>query len=362
MKVVLVGRYGEGEIVTGPERVAREIFSELIKKNNQVVFIDYFFSGYEGTTIFKKLFGKKIVINNSVIRFGIVPFLFTLSKKKFEIIHIINSQRFILFLLLLKHFIAGSIVTTFHGLSWNEIPKNYLWRKRYFIDQWVEKLLVNKSSLLIFPSKLLYGIFNNQYKISNQKYEIIPNGVSEIFWNQATSFPDFENSVKLVFYSGFNSTINRGLDKLLDMMKDLKYEVELYVIGDIVEVMPQKNIKFYFTGPLSHDELIKFVSDKQFIIKSSVFDSFSIVIAECMSLGLIPIVNENIGIKDMINHGENGFVYDSSSSNDLSELMNEIYNGKYDLNLISENAKKIILTLNWQNIAAEYVSAYNKLL
>jgi len=113
---------------------------------------------------------------------------------------------------------------------------------------------------------------------------------------------------------------------------------------------------------MSHAAMIKFVSDKHFIIKSSVFDSFSILIAECMTLGLIPIISENIGIKDIIEHGVNGFVYNSSSSNELSELVNEISQGKYDLNLISANAKETSKALSWEKITEKYFSAYKSIL
>lgn len=362
MKIVLVGRYGEGDILTGPERVARELFSELTKNNIQAVFVDYYFSGYEGSSLLKKIFGKEYIHNSLILRLGIFPFLFMLHQKKFEIIHIVNSQRFILFLLLLNPFFSGRIVTTVHGFIRNEIPSKNIWKKRYFIDLWVEKFLVKKSKLLIFPSKLLFETFNKHYKISQKKYQIIPNGVSKIFWNRATSFPHFENSIKLVFYKGFNDGINRGLDKLLDMMKYMKNEVELFVIGKKVEVKPEKNIKIYFTNSMSHAEMINFVSDKHFIIKSCAYDTFPIIVAECMTLGLIPIISENIGIKDIIEHGINGFVYNSSSSNELSELMNEIYQGKYDLNLISANAKETSKALGWEKITEKYLSAYKSIL
>ena len=81
-----------------------------------------------------------------------------------------------------------------------------------------------------------------------------------------------------------------------------------------------------------------------------------------MVLGLIPIVSENIGIMDVIKHGENGFVYNSEKPEEFREILNEIFLRKYDLNIISKNAKKIRYQLSWQNIADEYHSVYKKLL
>lgn len=362
MKIALVGRYGDGDILTGPERVARELFSELTKNNVQAVFIDYYFSDYEGSSLLKKLFGKEYIHNSLVLRLGIFLFLFMLHQKKFEIIHIVNSQRFILFLLLLNPFFSSRIITTLHGFIRNEIPANKFWRNRYFIDLLVERFQVKTSRLLIFPSTLLLNTFRQFYKISDEKSFVIHNGISKVFFEQKTVYPSIANAIKFVFYNGFKNSINRGLDRLLDLLNNLKCEVELYVIGDKVQVKLHKNIKIYFTDLMSHAELINFISDKHFVVKSSVIDSFSILIGECMALGLIPIISKNIGIKDVIKHGENGFVYNMSSSNELSELINEIYYGKYDLNLISANAKETSKELSWVKISEEYISAYKSIL
>jgi glycosyltransferase involved in cell wall biosynthesis len=361
MKIALIGRYGEGDIVAGPERVARELFSELKKNDLQVVFIEYFFSGYYSSSIYKKLFGREF-INNKVYRLGVVHLFVMLFKERFTVVHIVNSQRFILFLFLFKLFIKSKIVATLHGFLKYEIPKKNYLIKRYFIDLWVESLIVKKSDLLIFPSGLLFETFSRYGKILVGRYKIIPNGISSTFYNQSKSFPPIRNSLKLVFYNGFSSSINKGLGELIELLRDVKNKIELYVIGKKAKVNSYGNIKIFYVGQKAHNELIDFLRDKHFVIKSPAFEPFSIIIAECMSLGLIPIVNENVGIKSFIEHKRNGFIYDRSSSNDLAELLDDIYDYKYDLNMISGNAKKIYEQLNWLNIAKQYMTAYKSVL
>ena len=123
MKIALIGKYDESKILSGPERVARELYSELKNKNHHVFFLGYFFSGYEGASLFKKLFGKEYSYNNSILKLGIIPLLLFLTKNKFDIIHIVNSQRFILFPLLLQFLYSGKILTTFHGFMKYELPE-----------------------------------------------------------------------------------------------------------------------------------------------------------------------------------------------------------------------------------------------
>jgi len=362
MKIALVGGYGHGEILTGPERVARELYGELKNKNHQVVFLEYFFSGYEGASLFKKLFGKEYSYNNSIIKLGIIPLLLFLTINKFDIIHIVNSQRFILFPLLLRFLYSGKILTTFHGFMKYELPEKNYWLKRFFADEWIEKLLVNKSSLLIFPSSLLSNTFKQYYKVSDDRCIIIPNGISKIFCEKGRVFPEINNSLKIIFYNGSNDSINRNLDKILEMISNLECEIELYVIGNKIGIKPQRKVKIHFVDLISHTELINFLMDKLFIIKSTCYDTFSIMVAECMALGLIPIISENIGIKDVIEHGRNGFIYKSSKEDDLAQLLNQISKRKFNLTMISENAKKTVMQLSWERITEQYISAYKSVL
>lgn len=362
MKIALIGKYGDGEIISGPERVARELYSELKNKNPQVIFIEYFFSGYNKSSVLKKLLGKEILPDEQRFRLGLIPLIIFLIKRKFDIIHIINSQRFVLSILLLNKFFKAKIVTTFHGFIKYELPVKKYWLKRYFLDVWVEKLSVKKSRLLIFPSTLLSNIFKEYYKAFDSNYVIIPNGVSRIFSKQNVFYPKIESSIKLVFYNGFNCSINRGLTELILLLEQVKISIELYIIGSEVQLKVSNKIYIEFVPPMDHYQLISFLKDKHFIIKGTAYDSFSIFVLEGMLCGVIPIVNEKIGVKDFINHEVNGFIYNSESQDDFLNLLNRIANGIYDLQKISSNANKIYDDLNWERIANKYLQAYQSIL
>lgn len=361
MKIALVGRFGEGEILSGPERVARELYFELKSKNEKVLFIEYFFSGYRNSGTIKKIFGKENLDHN-VKRLGIIPLIFFLLREEFDVLHIANSQRFILLVMPLKYFLSCKIVSTFHGLAKNEIARGNYFKKKYFLDILLEKLLVKKSALLIFPSTLLLKQFQKNYHLSGKRYKIIPNGVSKNFLETESQFPAIEKSIKLVFYNGLDKSINRGLQDLLFMLEKIKYEVELFIIGEQEILNHSSKIKMIYQAPLSHNELKTFLKEKHFVIKSVSFDSFSVFVVECMSLGLIPLISDKVGVKDFIKHNVDGFVYDSNLKVELADLLNQIAEGKYDLSSISANAKKTSGKFNWEKITEEYVSAYKSIL
>jgi glycosyltransferase involved in cell wall biosynthesis len=351
MKIALIGRYGEGDIIPGPERVARELYRQLKKQNFDVTFLEYFFSDYSDYSFTKKIFGKKRKGNN-ILRLGAVPIIMRLLKEQYDIIHFINIQRFQIIVFIFKPFFKSKLVSSLHGPFKDEVKLANV--KRSFMDLWVEKLSVSKSDVLIFPSKLLLNRFEKEYNIS-QKHFIIPNGVDEEFIEKQM-VPDFSEEYKFVYYNSFNI----GLEELLNnLLNDPDFK--LFVIGKEKEVK-NKNINVTFVNPMNKGALLNFLSDKHFVIKSSAFDSFSIFVVECMCLGIVPIVSENTGVKDFIENGINGFVYENSASNNLKDVLNDIQRGKYELNMISTNAKKICNELNWGKISEQYISLYRSII
>lgn len=363
MKIALVGRYGEGEIVGGPERVARELFSELQKNNLDVTFIEYFFGGYDDYSFCRKIVGKKLISQN-LFRMGIIRIISLILKEKYDVIHLINIERFQIAILFLKSFLGAKIISTFHGITDIELKgRKQFFKKRYFLDKWVEILVVKKSDLIICPSSILLNEFQRKYRINISKLIVIPNGIDDKFIKNENRI-SFKQKFNLIFYNGFNSHLDRGLEKLIEKLSQIKKaNINLFILGYSVHSLnPIVNLNIVYVGFLRQDSLIEFCRDKQFIIKSNTFDTFSILVLECMALGLIPIITENIGIKDYVKNGFNGFIYDCSKPDGLSELFEEIIGGRYDLEKISTNARDIYKELNWPNVTKHYVSAYKTLL
>jgi len=360
MKIALVGRYGEGEIVAGPERVARELYLQLKEQNVNVTFIEYFFSYYSDYTLLKKIFGNKIT-NEGILRLGILPLIFKLLKERFNIIHFVNSQRFTLIIFFLKPFLKAKLIATVHGFYKFELPN--VRRERQFLDLFTERFLIGKSNVIVFPSELLLGVFSNEYSFYKQKFRVIPNGIGKEFSNESIT-TDFNNEISLIFYNAFDQAINKGLKNLVDELSAINYvSIKLFVIG-IEEKIHHRNdnLEIIFKGFVNHRSLIKILEEVQFVIKSNAFEPFSIVVAECMTMGVIPIICENTGIKDLVENGVNGFIYESSVSNSLVRLLNDICSNKYDLSVISSNAKKIYEELNWEKVTKQYIFLYQSLI
>jgi glycosyltransferase involved in cell wall biosynthesis len=362
MKIAIIGKYGEGDIVPGPERAARELFWELRKKNIDAVFLEYFFKEYEGTTLFKRIFGQNNLNEyNSIKRLGIFPMLLKLFTGKFDIVHLVNAQRFVLFIFLVKPFIKTRLISSFHGLFKDEQRSGNFYISKKFIDLLVEKMMVSRSELLFFPSEILMEKFRGYFDILEKKIKIIPHGISSIFSQTLTSFPPVTDAINIIFYNGFNDSIDRGLHNLYNLLKETEIKIRLYILGNSLPgIHSVGNLEIILTKLKNQEELIRFFDGKHFIVKTPAFDSFSIGTAECMAYGVIPLVTNNTGIRSYINHGVNGFIYGQSPQLNfgLIKILSDISEGKFDLNLISCNAKKIFEELNWTIITAKYIEAY----
>lgn len=116
IKIIFAGRYNSGEILSGPEKVAKRIFTCLYDKTDSV-FIEYFLMGRN--ILFGKTFGKEIIIdsqNNRVFRLGITQILLFTIKFKPKIVHILSFERFTLTFSCLKFILRYKISYTINGI------------------------------------------------------------------------------------------------------------------------------------------------------------------------------------------------------------------------------------------------------
>ncbi len=362
MKIVLVGRYGEGEILSGPEKVAKNIFSQISILNPNSKFLTYFFKSGKRRKAKVLIFGSETISTNpSICRFGIFKLASEIIKNKPDLVHLVTFERFELIVVFLKFFLKFKLVYTIHGIY--KYERKIFYRKPKLLsdikDLFLEKLIVSNSDTLIFLSTQMFKLAQDYYKLNESKVNIIPNGVSIPSVSKENIF-DLSNGVDIVFYNGLVDSRERGLEKLIKVLSEGRLNnFHLSVLGKPIK-MDLNNVTFH--SPMQDNLLFDFLINQHVFIDNLDYMPFSILALEAMALGLILIVSSESGILSYINNGENGFIYNSEKPEEIGIILSDILAGKYDLNNISQNAKKIYLQLNWQDIATEYTSAYKKVL
>lgn len=363
MKIFFIGRYNDSKVLSGPEKFANRIYNELQDSTQELSFFTYFFGK---NNLYKKLFGLEVVDQQkNIYRTGIILLVYILIKSQPDIIHIVTEERFVIPIFIFKKFIKAKIISSVHGILRIEIKKTK--SIGYLKDIFLEYLITKFSDKLILFSVKQLELLKKYYKFNDKNVEFIFNGADISFHRIRKNF-DYSKGLKVVFYEG-NPSVYRGTDIIIELIKKINnFKVKLFILSnrDFVSGKKEKNlnsqitdsIQIYYIKLMEQERLVRFLSSTHVFLKGPVFDSFPIMVIECMSNGMIVIVPKDIGCARYIEHGINGFIYDDTKLEEVNELLNQIYYKKYNVLKISQNASMIIYQLNWKNVAVELKKIY----
>jgi glycosyltransferase involved in cell wall biosynthesis len=362
VKIALVGRFGEGEILSGPEKVAKNLFNEISLTNIDTVFLSYFFKS-EKTRNFKALlFGfQKLFSNQQVYRLGLFRLILELYKIKPSIIHLVTFERFTIVVFLLRPLLKFKIVYTVHGI--------YQYEQTIFInkpsiisklkDLTLERLIFKESDVLVFLSQQMIDLAKNYYKVNSSGCLIIPNGVLVPDNYESKNF-NLNHRLEVVFYNGLENSRKRGLKELLNIFSDKSLKnYHLTVIGNSISTSFDA---ISLIQPLPEKVLYEFLRDKHILIDNLGYMPFSIFAMEAMASGMVILVSDQSGIASFIKNGINGFVYNATQPEQITDILVEILEAKHKLEELSREAYLTARELNWSKIAAQYLQAYKELL
>ncbi|MDD5570348.1 MAG: glycosyltransferase family 4 protein [Bacteroidales bacterium] len=126
------------------------------------------------------------------------------------------------------------------------------------------------------------------------------------------------------------------------------------------ELDVEKNI--IFTGTISHDELPKYYSSSDLFVLPSLSEGFGLVIAEAMSCSTIAIATNLPVIQDIITENKNGFYFENTTSESISNKICSILGNIDKYSYIKENGRQHIANnFDLNVIAGKYASLLNNL-
>ena len=116
---------------------------------------------------------------------------------------------------------------------------------------------------------------------------------------------------------------------------DEDYKKKLHeAIGD--------NQNFTFKGPINRKDMPLVYAESSLIVCPSIDDPLPVAITEAMMLKCPFITSSRTGQSDNIENGINGYSYEVEKTEDLSNLIKQVYENK-DITFILENARKTYL-------------------
>ncbi len=233
-----------------------------------------------------------------------------------------------------KKFFGGSLKDMIRGLTWHN--KYMLFKKREkreieIVCQW--KYFMGRTEWDKNYIKLLNP---------NAKYFHCDELLRGIFFDHVWEAPIVtKNEFKVTIGTTINQNIYKGLDviyKVIPLLKNFSIEWKIFGIEDdslLNKTIKNSlginqtfsNLKFY--GQTVAKDLIKELKNCHFFVHPSYIDNSPNSVCEAMLLGM-PVLSSSVGgVKSLITHNENGFLFNPYDKYDLAGLLGSLINN-YD--------------------------------
>jgi glycosyltransferase involved in cell wall biosynthesis len=274
--------------------------------------------------------------------------------KKYDVVYAHYPSHCTLPLLIIK-FIKPStkIVVNFHGSDVTQV-NNYL--LIYFT-----KKLLTKVQLIISPSEYFKEFIIKKYDANKNLIISSPSGGIDCI--DLTP----KNTKNSVFTIGYLSRIDpkKGWDILIQALNNLKtnklLNFKCVIGGDgrdrekLIHLINQYNLKEEVTniGKVNPKDLNDFYNSIDvFVFPTQLNESLGLVGAEAMACG-IPIITSNSGGQTSYAiDGENSFIYNANSYEELSEKIVHFYNLPLNKKiLLKAKARETALQLNSKTVS-----------
>lgn len=203
------------------------------------------------------------------------------------------------------------------------------------------------ADYIITPSTFSRETFIKQ-GIDANKLVVIPYGC-----NVENFYPiERESDGKFrVIYVG-SLCLRKGVRYLIEAFKEIDNpNIELLLIGKIEKELEEymrnipNNIKHI--QYIHNKELNNYYAQSDLFVLPSLSDSFSLATLEAMSSGLPVIVSENVGAKDFVKDGVNGYIVPIKNSKILKEKIIYLCENKDLAKRMGFKSREISLEVNW---------------
>ena len=278
----------------------------------------------------------KDIINFFVLRKYII-------KNKLTILHVSWSKD-ILVAVMLKLLLPVNIKIIFYRQMKIPHSKETFYHKIFY---------KNIDSILVITDKLYDEAYKN-LPIDKDKIKKLTYGISKPKSNMKINKFDFMKSNDIdteIFSIGIFSRIEeqKGQHLVLDAMNMSSNKMQLCIIGHVMSEQYKEdlliNAKIYH---LTHYlKFINFVDSPMLympffdlVILPTYEETFGLVAAEAMIMGVPVIGSDAGGVPEIISHGTNGLLFETKNASDLSKKIDMLYENKALRDQLVSNASE----------------------
>ncbi len=279
----------------------------------------------------------------------------------------------------LKHGFRLPLVTTIHSTELGR--RNGLHDDGQRMIHAIEKRLAFDSWRIIACSRYMADQIKYAYALSDDKIDVIPNGVYTKEFvgasNQSTIEFDLRRKFatdqeKIVLYVG-RMVPEKGVNVLVGSIPQVIASMpnaKFIFVGDGYYRAQYMRIayglgvahKCYFTGFLEDDrDVRKLFTLADICVFPSFYEPFGIVALEAMAAGTPVIVSDIGGLSEIIDHGHTGLKVPVNNSNALARAIISLLSDSGLASSLRKNAlEKVQKLYHWQIIAKQTTRVYQR--
>lgn len=247
------------------------------------------------------------------------------------------------------------VVAHYHGLNvWEEYETSHPIREKYYSSR--RKRMLSEVKAIVGVSNKVTQIVKE--KLPNTPVSTVYNGVDiELFHTTEKHHAGF----KII---GVGNLIKiKGFQYLIEAFRQVeKPSMELHIVGTGPEEKKlqklAEGLPITFHGKLPYDQVAKLVSESDLFVLPSFYEALGCVYLESMACGVPAVGVKGMGIDEIIEDGENGFLVRPQNVVDIMKILNK---GKPSVDMCLK-ARKTTEKYTWEASAKSLDRVYKKVM
>lgn len=143
---------------------------------------------------------------------------------------------------------------------------------------------------------------------------------------------------------------------------NLNYEIIFAGDGELRQTLAKKIKKSHVTGFIEQVKLAELYRSSDIFVFPSTTETFGNVVLEALASGLPVIVSDGGAAKDLVLHGQTGFVAKAHDVRKFAEYTVLLILNKQLRLRLSRNARQFSLDYQWENVHASLIDTYLQLI
>lgn len=244
----------------------------------------------------------------------------------------------------------------------NGLKKNQGWR--YYLRKKAEGISYYFSDCCIVAGESDKQYVRDNFRLNkNAEIHVVPNFIDGKRFTSLDHKKDNQNQDTILYVGRLSS--EKNLRNLIKASTDVGLKLDLVGAGkqekELRQYAAEVNGQVSFLGTIENVDMPKLHCKYQYFALVSFYEGNPKALIEAMASGLICIGSNVAGITQIINHGETGYIAQSTSPDDIAAAIGMAI--KYGDEKVGKKAQEIILNKFDLTYAVEVEAAiYKKLL